>query len=95
MKQDINPNRPAGGRRESENIAPDRQLQAGVVEPVAAQPVPEPIIAPRESVEFGRGLSTKLLVLTVIFVMVAEIMIFVPSIANFRNVWLQNHLDIA
>ena len=45
--------------------------------------------------ELGQGLSTKLLILTVLFVMIAEIMIFVPSIANFRNVWLQAHLDTA
>ena len=45
--------------------------------------------------EIGRGLSTKLLILTVIFVMIAEVLIFVPSVANFRNVWLQGHLDTA
>lgn len=43
----------------------------------------------------ARGLSGRLLVLTVAFVMFAEILILVPSIANFRNVWLQNHLDTA
>ena len=42
-----------------------------------------------------RGLSAKLLMLTVIFIMLAEILIFVPSVANFRNVWLRTHLDIA
>ncbi len=42
-----------------------------------------------------RGLSAKLLILTVIFVMIAEVLIFVPSIANFRNVWLRNHLSTA
>ena len=42
-----------------------------------------------------RGLSGKLLILTVIFVMIAEVLIFVPSVANFRNVWLQTHLDTA
>ncbi len=41
------------------------------------------------------GLSGRLLVLTIVFVMIAEILIFVPSVANFRNVWLQNHLDTA
>ncbi len=41
------------------------------------------------------GLSGRLLVLTIVFVMFAEIMIFFPSVANFRNVWLQNHLDTA
>ncbi len=45
--------------------------------------------------ELWRGLSTKLLLLTVLFVMIAEITVFVPSIANFRNVWLQSHLDTA
>ena len=38
------------------------------------------------------GLSAKLLVLTAVFVLIAEILIFVPSIANFRNVWLRDHL---
>jgi len=42
---------------------------------------------------FFRGLSGKLLVLTVIFVMIAEVLIFVPSIANFCVTWLQNKLD--
>lgn len=43
----------------------------------------------------AKGLSGKLLILTMAFVMFAEILILVPSIANFRNVWLQNHLDTA
>lgn len=34
------------------------------------------------------GLGTKLLILTVLFVMLSEVLIFVPSIANFRNTWL-------
>lgn len=40
----------------------------------------------------GAGLSAKLLVLTILFVLIAEVLIFVPSIANFRNVWLQDRL---
>jgi len=36
------------------------------------------------------GLSGKLLVLTIAFVMLAEILIFVPSIATFRRTWLMN-----
>ena len=43
---------------------------------------------------FG-GLSGKLLSLTVIFVMVAEILIFVPSVANMRLRWLQDRLSTA
>ena len=45
---------------------------------------------------FGRfGLSGKLLALTVMFVMLAEIVIFVPSIANFRSTWLNERLTAA
>lgn len=40
----------------------------------------------------GAGLSAKLLVLTILFVLLAEVLIFVPSIANFRNNWLQDRL---
>ncbi len=41
------------------------------------------------------GLSGKLLMLTIAFILLAEILIFFPSIANFRNVWLRTHLDTA
>jgi signal transduction histidine kinase len=41
------------------------------------------------------GISERLLILTVVFVMLAEVLIFVPSIANFRNTWLQNKLAAA
>jgi signal transduction histidine kinase len=38
------------------------------------------------------GLSQRLLWLTILFVMLAEIFILVPSIANFRNTWLNDRL---
>ena len=41
------------------------------------------------------GLSTKLLLLTITFVMIAEILIFVPSVANFRLTWLEERLAAA
>jgi hypothetical protein len=41
------------------------------------------------------GLSGKLLVLTVLFVMVAEVMIYVPAVANFRVNWLNDRLAAA
>ncbi len=41
------------------------------------------------------GLSGKLLVLTVIFVMIAEVLIYVPSVANFRLNWLNDRLAAA
>jgi signal transduction histidine kinase len=41
------------------------------------------------------GLSGKLLLLTLLFVMIAEVLIYVPSIANFRLNWLQDRLSAA
>ena len=41
------------------------------------------------------GLSGKLLVLTVAFVMLAEVLIFIPSVANFRRTWLMNKIAAA
>src|ERR1700752_5018717 len=41
------------------------------------------------------GLSGKLLVLTLTFVMLAEVLIYVPSVANFRLNWLKDRLAAA
>src|SRR6201988_5575566 len=41
------------------------------------------------------GLSGKLLVLTTLFVMIAEVLIYVPSVANFRVVWVKDPLATA
>src|SRR5213075_168512 len=41
------------------------------------------------------GLSGKLLVLTILFVMLAEVLIYVPSIANFRLTWLSDRVAVA
>ncbi len=49
----------------------------------------EPVRPPRF------GLSAKLLVLTILFVMIAEVLIYVPSVANFRVVWLKDRLATA
>ena len=43
----------------------------------------------------GMGLSAKLLVLTILFVMLSEVLIFVPSMANFRVTWLNDKLNQA
>jgi len=58
-------------------------------EPVAVESVLLPPRKPRV------GLSGKLLLLTVLFVMVAEILIYVPSVANFRLNWLSDRLAAA
>jgi signal transduction histidine kinase len=41
---------------------------------------------------FLRSLSARLLVLTVLFVMLSEVLIFVPSVARFRLTYLQQHI---
>lgn len=43
----------------------------------------------------GLGLSGKLLLLTIGFVMIAEVLVFVPSVANFRENWLKERLAAA
>ena len=67
-----------------------------------ADPPPsrEPL-APRDesgrddAVRPGHGLSGKLLLLTILFVMLAEVLIFVPSVANMRLRWLSDKLAAA
>lgn len=43
----------------------------------------------------GPSLSRRLLVLTILFVMLSEVLIFVPSVANFRKTWLEQHIGTA
>jgi signal transduction histidine kinase len=44
---------------------------------------------------FSLGLPAKLLLLTAVFVMLAEVFIFVPSVANFRRQWLMQRVVAA
>ncbi len=44
---------------------------------------------------FFKTLSGRFLILTIIFVMLAEIVIFVPSVARFRQDYLQQRLELA
>ena len=50
---------------------------------------PQPVRVPRF------GLSGKLLVLTILFVMLGEVLIYVPLVANFRVNWLNDRLASA
>jgi signal transduction histidine kinase len=65
------------------------------------EPTNEPaaLDVPRQNTGVARrlsiGLSGKLLFLTILFVMVAEVLIYVPSIANFRLNWLNDRLAAA
>jgi signal transduction histidine kinase len=43
----------------------------------------------------NRGLPTKLIMLTAVFVLVAETLIFLPSISSYRVTWLQERLTAA
>lgn len=61
---------------------------------------PETIDEPAATTSPGRsgvrvGLSGKLLLLTIAFVLVAEVLIYVPLIANFRLNWLNDRLAAA
>src|SRR5687768_10734682 len=57
----------------------------------AAKAAPPAALRPH----WWRGLSGKLLVLTVLFVMIGEVLIFLPSIANFRITWLKERIATA
>jgi signal transduction histidine kinase len=46
-------------------------------------------------VPLGRGLSAKLLLFTVAFALLAEVLIFLPSIASYRVTWLKERLGTA
>ena len=60
-----------------------------VGEDLALKPVGKEV-----SSRFG-GLSSKLLLLTIGFVMLSEVFVFVPSVAKFRNDWLTDRLTRA
>jgi signal transduction histidine kinase len=71
-----------------------------VDEPVTPQSVAiarSTVAAPAATVATGRvvGLPARLLLLTLLFVMLAEVLIFLPSIANFRVNWLVDRLTAA
>jgi len=56
---------------------------------------PDAAVTPQAARAARIGLSSKLLFLTVLFVMLAEVLIYVPSIANFRLNWLNDRLAAA
>jgi signal transduction histidine kinase len=58
-----------------------------------AQPQTATVTAAGRRVRFG--LTNRLLVLLLIFIMVAEVAVYIPTIANFRNAWLRDRLAAA
>jgi len=66
------------------------------VEEKAQLPEQRPAEEPhRPDVPLARGLSARLLLLTILFIMIAEVLIFLPSVANFRLRWLEERLSSA
>ena len=51
--------------------------------------------APAPRRRYSIGLSSRVLVLMFVFVMLAEVAVYVPSIANFRNNWINDRLSSA
>ena len=54
-------------------------------------------VAPPPAVpsRYAPGIATRVLWLIIAFVMLAEVAIYIPSIANFRNNWLETRLSAA
>lgn len=50
------------------------------------------MIEPKRSLPLLRSLSARLLILTAIFIMLAEVLIYVPSIARFRWTYFEDHI---
>jgi signal transduction histidine kinase len=83
--------------------APHGAVAARPVASPAASPAASGVAPPAAATLTGRirrewlrlGLPLKLLMLTSAFVMLAEVLIFVPSIANYRINWLNDRLTAA
>jgi signal transduction histidine kinase len=58
-------------------------------------PAPRALLQRRRRLSGIFGLSSRLLILTILFVMLAEVLIYVPSVANFRRNWLSDRLAAA
>ncbi len=91
----------ANSRQDQSGSADDtRPAEVDTIEvAIGGQAVPDQLAGNNPSRRPGgpiaRSLSYKLLLLTILFVMLAEVLIYVPSIANFRNVWLHEKLELA
>jgi hypothetical protein len=73
-------------------VADEIASRPAAVQPAAARDTAAAVEATRMP---RFGLSGRLLLLTVLFVMLAEVLIYVPSVANFRRNWLNDRLAAA
>lgn len=81
---------------EPEILAPTLESSNGSGPEEATQIGADLFATPEEAVRRSRwGLSSKLLLLTILFVMLSEVLIFVPSISKFRVDWLTRKLELA
>jgi signal transduction histidine kinase len=84
--------------RQGAEPVPDPRLNsafAGKEKSLAENAENGAVQARASQVSTARSLSTKLLLLTTLFVLIAEVLIFVPSVANFRLQWLQERISTA
>ncbi|WP_296574975.1 HAMP domain-containing sensor histidine kinase [Phreatobacter sp.] len=70
----------------------DRQARTAAPLPRPAGIDPAVLDAAAPVPSRGVGLSGKLLILTTLFILIAEVLIYVPAVANFRNSWLDDRL---
>ncbi len=62
---------------------------------MSEKPIDNPQRPPRPDRKLRLGLSAKLLIMTALCIMIVEVLVFVPSVANFRKNWLENRLSSA
>ena len=71
----------------------DRQEPGGATAALRPLPIDQAVLDAAAPVPSrGVGLSGKLLMLTILFILIAEVLIYVPAVANFRNSWLDDRL---
>ncbi len=74
---------------------PDQVTQLAGTLPQPGHEMPGPAMFSPLGHPVRPGLPFKLLMLTILFVMLAEVLIYVPSVANFRRSWLNDKLAAA
>lgn len=74
-----------------------QEKESGPAEPAlkSAAPAAESLLQRVRRYLIDLRLPTKLLAITLLFVMLAEVLVFVPSIASFRLNWLQSRVEAA
>lgn len=91
---------PAAPGKTDDTSQSTRDARASVSDPAGSMPTSDGGLrriatAWRGRGRAGAGLSARLLILLVSFVMLSEVLIYVPSIARFRLTWLEDHLNAA